>query len=60
MSCEDNLKRGELTTLDRKRRRRKQDMIQALKNTTGKEAVYSGRGSWNGHQARQLGTNIGL
>jgi len=33
-------------------------MIQALKNITGKEAVYSGRGSLNGHQIRQLRTNV--
>ena len=33
-------------------------MILELKTIIGKEAVYSGRGSLNGHQTRQLGTDV--
>jgi len=35
-------------------------MIQALKNIIGKEAAYSGRGSFNMHQTIQLWTNVKL
>jgi len=56
MSYEDRLKRCGLTSLDRRRRSRR-DMIQALKNIIGKETVYSGRSSLNEHQTRELGTN---
>jgi len=33
-------------------------MIQELKNIIGKETVYSGIGSLNEYQIRQLGTNV--
>src|SRR6218665_2399933 len=50
------LKRCGLIPLDIRRSMR--DMVQALKNIIAKEAVYSGRGSLNGHQTRQLRTNV--